>query len=115
MGPPKNLSLSEVSALSSFIVIQKRCLFAIIGMNVTVKFGQDEEVIRHFSGSSDGERPAVAAVRVVRDAETNLGKGFAFVLFTSKAAAQMALAHNGGHSFYSQGKSARSVAQWCSL
>ena len=59
---------------------------------------QDEELIRHFGGGSGGrERPAVAAVRVVRDAETNLGKGFAFVLFTSRAAAQMALAHNGGH------------------
>ena len=37
----------------------------------------------------------MTAVRVVRDAKTNVGKGFAFVEFASPAAARMALALNG--------------------
>ena len=41
---------------------------------------QDEDVIRLFNDSASGA-DAVAAVRVIRDAETNLGKGFGFVLF----------------------------------
>ena len=41
---------------------------------------QDEDVIRLFSDGAS-EADAVAAVRVIRDAETNLGKGFGFVLF----------------------------------
>lgn len=59
---------------------------------------QDEEVIRVFNDVKTDVDPAtstVAAVRVVRDPETNLGKGFAFVLFSSKNAARMALARDG--------------------
>ena len=59
---------------------------------------QDEEVIRVFNDVKTDAAvgtSSVAAVRVVRDSETNLGKGFAFVLFSNKNAARMALARDG--------------------
>eukprot|EP00775_Hariotina_reticulata_P003945 gene3945-4199_t len=57
----------------------------------------EEELIRVFS---DGVRQpelagSVEAVRVVRDSHTNLGKGIAYVLFTTKAAARAALQLDG--------------------
>lgn len=55
---------------------------------------QDEDVIRFFNDAAGGE-DSVAAVRVVRDAETNLGKGFAFVLFSTTQGARMAVARDG--------------------
>ena len=47
---------------------------------------QDEEVIKLFSDTSVAPelQGAVEAVRVVRDPATNIGKGFAFVLFKTK-------------------------------
>ena len=56
-----------------------------------MSFAQDEEVIRLFSEEADG-KPSVQAVRIVRDPETNIGKGFGYVLFSDKNAARMALA-----------------------
>jgi nucleolar protein 12 len=54
---------------------------------------QDEELIRLFGdGKGAGN---VTAVRVVRDAKTNRGKGFAFVEFSEKGFARMALAADG--------------------
>ena len=55
--------------------------------SVTVElFLQDEEVITLFSDASVAPelQGAVEAVRVVRDPATNIGKGFAFVLFKTK-------------------------------
>lgn len=53
----------------------------------------EEQLINTFS--SDALAPtlkgSVEAVRVVRDPSTNMGKGFAFVMFRSKAAARTAL------------------------
>lgn len=53
----------------------------------------EEDLIRTFSnGDLQPElAAAVEAVRVVRDPETNLGKGIAYVLFKTKAAARAAL------------------------
>lgn len=70
---------------------------------------QDEEVIEAFGrvgvpaaagharaqAGGPGAPMGVTAVRVVRDAKTNVGKGFAFVEFSTPAAARMALALNG--------------------
>lgn len=57
----------------------------------------EEELIRIFSDG--GQQPELAgsveAVRVVRDSHTNLGKGIAYVLFTTKAAARAALQLDG--------------------
>jgi RNA recognition motif. (a.k.a. RRM, RBD, or RNP domain) len=55
---------------------------------------QDEQLIQLFNGiigiaASTGA--GVTAVRVVRDARTNVGKGFAFVEFGSKHGLMMAL------------------------
>lgn len=57
----------------------------------------DEDIIRAFNDGSKAPEleAAVEAVRVVRDPKTNIGKGFAFVLFTSKAAARAALSLDG--------------------
>lgn len=55
---------------------------------------QDEELISLFNDETDGGN-SVAAVRVVRDQATNLGKGFAYILFSSQQAARMALAKDG--------------------
>ena len=54
----------------------------------------EEPLIAAFSAGPDLEG-RVEAVRVVRDAKTNIGKGFAFVLFRTKAAARAALALDG--------------------
>jgi RNA recognition motif-containing protein len=57
---------------------------------------QDEELVMLFSDLGDPELAgAVTAVRVVRDAKSNIGKGFAFVQFRSKPAARAALALEG--------------------
>ena len=54
---------------------------------------QDEELIRLFGGGKGAGH--VTAVRVVRNAKTNKGKGFAFVEFSEKAFARMALSVDG--------------------
>ena len=48
---------------------------------------QDEELIALFGDAAVAPELAagVEAVRVVRDGATNIGKGFAFVLFKTKA------------------------------
>lgn len=68
---------------------------------------KDEDLIAAFnacgrSGKAKGAsaedasgQGAVEAVRVVRDGATNIGKGFAFVLFRTKAAARAALDMDG--------------------
>ena len=60
-------------------------------IGLTTGLLQDEELIKLFIGDSVDE-PLVKAVRIVRDAATNIGKGFGYVLFSNKNAAQMALA-----------------------
>lgn len=56
---------------------------------------KDEDLIAVFNDASDSVlRDSVEAVRVVRDQKTNIGKGFAFVLFKTKAAARAALDMN---------------------
>ncbi|KAJ1944891.1 Nucleolar protein 12, partial [Linderina macrospora] len=47
---------------------------------------EEEELWRHFGGCG-----AVENVRVVRDAKTNLGKGFAYVQFVDRASVDLAL------------------------
>ncbi|KAG1655423.1 hypothetical protein FOA52_009094 [Chlamydomonas sp. UWO 241] len=59
---------------------------------------QDEELISLFGNAKAALvapelEGAVEAVRIVRDGATNIGKGFAFVLFRTKAAARAALSH----------------------
>ncbi|GAX75941.1 hypothetical protein CEUSTIGMA_g3384.t1 [Chlamydomonas eustigma] len=56
---------------------------------------RDEDLISLFSNASVAPEleSAVEAVRIVRDPATNIGKGFAFVLFKTKAAARAALQH----------------------
>ncbi|KIY92669.1 hypothetical protein MNEG_15295 [Monoraphidium neglectum] len=54
----------------------------------------EEELVAAFSQGPELQG-ALEAVRVVRDAKTNIGKGFAFVLFKTKAAARAALALDG--------------------
>ncbi|KAK9812953.1 hypothetical protein WJX72_006275 [[Myrmecia] bisecta] len=58
---------------------------------------EDEELIRLFNDRSDelGMEDAVSAVRVVRDSQSHLGKGFAFVLLKTRAAARAALSLDG--------------------
>ena len=55
---------------------------------------QDEELISIFNEEVDGLN-SVAGVRVIRDQKTNLGKGFAYILFNTQASARMALAKDG--------------------
>eukprot|EP00892_Ulva_mutabilis_P007239 jgi/Ulvmu1/4888/UM020_0174.1 len=58
---------------------------------------QEDELIDVF-GTGDEEthlRNSVEAVRVVRDGKTRIGKGIAYILFTSKVAALAALQLNG--------------------
>lgn len=58
---------------------------------------QEETVINFFTqGTAEpGLEQPVTAVRVVRDAATGTGKGFAFVEFRTKAAARSALGLQG--------------------
>ncbi|KAJ7564657.1 hypothetical protein O6H91_02G028100 [Diphasiastrum complanatum] len=51
---------------------------------------EDEELYQLF-GSSENPDIQVEAVRIVRDRQTSIGKGFAFVLFKTKAGAKFAL------------------------
>lgn len=50
----------------------------------------DEEVIQWVQGANPGLRGSVQAVRVVRDKDTNMGKGFAYVLFKDKESLKLA-------------------------
>ncbi|BDA45860.1 probable nucleolar protein 12 at C-terminar half [Coccomyxa sp. Obi] len=54
----------------------------------------DEELIEMF-GDGKGGPGSVTAVRVVRDAKTSVGKGIAFVEFSGRPAARMAMSADG--------------------
>lgn len=61
---------------------------------------QDEQLVQVFNGivgSAASSGAGVTAVRVVRDAKTNIGKGFAFVEFGSKHGMLMALSQVSSH------------------
>jgi len=54
---------------------------------------QEEDLIRLFGGGNGAGN--VTAVRVVRDAKTNKGKGIAYVEFQARTDARMALGFDG--------------------
>lgn len=55
---------------------------------------QDEELIELF-GDGKGGPGNVTAVRIVRDPKTSVGKGIAFVEFSGRPAARMAMSADG--------------------
>jgi len=67
----------------------------------------EEDLRRHFAdlsrtegmGHLVGDGDGILNVRVIRDAQTHLGKGIAYIMFTSKPLMRLAIEHKNGYEF----------------